>query len=259
MGVSEASQVFFFFFKQFLGSDTKSISHKQPIGPISEPSSPAGQTNKDHPAKVELVAVTNKPVFKISTHTCESIGQVLKSEDMRRVFMSDMMKREMKKMDELYSLSSPSSQTPIHGFASAELPAVKGIGPVGLTLYGFRQESFMKKELSLGACHFVVPNDSRYVGSVRAFAALHASMLRRRVVAIVSMRLSAAGNGMRFAVLKAQEERFDEEDGEQTVPGGMHLFTLPYKDDLYTMWRHEMKPVNEDGFGNMQGNDADVC
>lgn len=59
-------------------------------------------------------------------------------------------------------------------------------------------------------------DDELCVGYVRAFSALQATILRRCVVAIVSIRLSVAGSGIRFAVLKVQQERLDEIDGDQS-------------------------------------------
>lgn len=74
----------------------------------------------------------------------------------------------------------------------------------------------MAKDISVGGCHFVVANDERYVSSVRAFSALQVTMLRRSIVTIVSMQLSATGSGMQFAVLKAKQEQFEEIDDEKS-------------------------------------------
>ena len=44
------------------------------------------------PKKLELAAATNKPAFKVTTATCQSVGEVLKLEDIRHMFTSDCLK-----------------------------------------------------------------------------------------------------------------------------------------------------------------------
>lgn len=44
------------------------------------------------PTKLELVAARNKPAFKITTATCESVGKDLKPEINRYMFTPDCLK-----------------------------------------------------------------------------------------------------------------------------------------------------------------------
>lgn len=214
------------------------------------------------PAKVELVAETNKPVFKITTVTCEAVGDILKPQDVRTMFLPDFVKEEQKRAkptlldDDVDNKVSQEEPHPfLHGFSAGEIPKIKAIGKEGIVIYGFKPYSATKKEYNLGPATFVAPYDGKYSGSTRAFAVLHACMLKQKVVAFVSIRRSSS-SGMRFAVLVPQEEKFAK-DGEPLVAGGMHLHYLPYKDDVYTMWRNEMPSCGNDesDIQNDDGND----
>lgn len=197
------------------------------------------------PVKVELAASTNKPVYKITTNTCENSGEILKQEAVRTTFIPDYLKDARHKVPGLKKSTPESSETasvpkaakPLFGFKKSELPKAKGLGQMGIVMYGFRKLRVLRKEYILGTPSFVFPDDSLYSGSTRAFTCLLKCMLQREVVGIASVRLRE-GSGMRFAALVPQQEDFSL---EPVVPGGFHLFYLPYKDDVYTAWRKEMK------------------
>ncbi|KAI0556841.1 Ku core domain Ku70 family [Gracilaria domingensis] len=213
------------------------------------------------PQKVELAASTKKPVFKITTNTCDSAGTTLKPEEIRKTFTppylrdtklatpelsaveeESILNGDSPKPDEVDSASIPK----VHGFTSSEVTKAKALGKVGIYLYGFRKAHHMKSEYTMGPPTFLFPDDSEYSGSTQAFATLLKCMLRRKVIAIVAVRLSASsGVGMRFAALVPQEEDFAE-DIEKSIPGGFQLHYLPYKDDVYTEWRKEIKELKED-------------
>lgn len=195
------------------------------------------------PAKFELVAETNKPVLKITINTCENVGQILKEREMRYFFQTDFIKQESKRIAE----GLAESNSVIHGFSKEELVKAKGLGPVGLVMYGFRDKSYLRNEYTLGPASFVFPDESKLEGSTKAFAVLHKCMLKRGVIGIVSVRQSdLSGAGLRFAALVPQQEEFSDK-GEQITPGGMHLHILPYKDDVYTLWRNELPSEKEQG------------
>lgn len=212
------------------------------------------------PSKIELVAETNKPVYKITMHTCESVGQTLKPDDIRHFFQADFIKQESKRITE----GLADSDSVIHGFSKVELPKAKGLGPTGLVMYGFRDKSYLRKEYILGPPSFVFPDDSKLEGSTKAFAVLHKCMLKRGVIGIVSVRRSdISGSGLRFGALVPQQEKFSDK-GEQLIPGGMYLHILPYKDDVYTLWRNELPggivksdEENNEGGGADNGSDLE--
>lgn len=199
------------------------------------------------PAKVELDASTNKPVFKITTTTCESSGEVLKPVDVRHTFLPEFLKNSRYEVPGLPREDGEGEPrvrkklSPVFGFKKSELIEAKAMGRVGIFIYGFRSESALRAEYTLAEPQFVFPDESQYTGSTKAFGALLKCMLHRKVVGIASVRLSEkSGTGMRFAALVPQQE-IESENDEPGVPGGLHLFYLPYKDDIYTAWRNEMK------------------
>lgn len=212
------------------------------------------------PAKVELVAETNKPAFKITTVTCEAVGDILKPPDIRTMFSPDFVKDEEKRTKLIKSEGDDpaeefcKNESPvIHGFSPNDVKKIKAIGEDGIVLYGFKPNSALRKEHNLGPSTFVAPDDEKYSGSTSAFAVLHSCMLKRSVIAIAAVRRSAT-TGMRFAALVAQEEQYAD-DGELLVAGGMHMHYLPYKDDIYTQWRKELPSYGQEAGG--VGNDND--
>eukprot|EP00178_Gracilaria_changii_P013952 TRINITY_DN393_c0_g1_i1.p1 TRINITY_DN393_c0_g1~~TRINITY_DN393_c0_g1_i1.p1 ORF type:complete len:712 (-),score=118.76 TRINITY_DN393_c0_g1_i1:3777-5912(-) len=202
------------------------------------------------PQKVELVASTKKPVFKITTNTCDSGGVTLKPEEIRKTFVPPYL-RDTKitaNVEDPSNTNNSSAATlpKVHGFTDAEVIKAKALGKLGIYLYAFRKAHLMKSEYNMGPPTFLFPDDSVYIGSTQAFATLLKCMLRRKVIAIVAVRLSASsGVGMRFAALVPQKEDFAE-DIEQSVPGGFQLYYLPYKDDVYTEWRKEMEALTKE-------------
>lgn len=191
------------------------------------------------PVKVELVAATNKPVMKITTNTCEAVGEVLKPNAIRYMYAPLYLKNtSFHTGADRVTNNSPRER--LYGFKKSELPKLKILGKVGLVMYGFRNRSCMRKEYTLGPPIFVYPDDTKYTGSKVAFASLHKCMLRRNLIGIVSVNWGESfGSGMRFAALVPQDEKYSD-DMEQVVPGGFHMFYLPYKDDVYTAWRNEL-------------------
>lgn len=208
------------------------------------------------PQKIELVASTDKPVFKITTNTCDAFGEILKPEGIRLTFKADYLKDKKyttpgappsgSEGGETESLQQEQLFPRLHGFTKAEVLKAKALGKIGLHLYGFRKKHFLKPEHVLGPPSFLFPDDSVYVGSTQAFSTLLKCMLRRNVIAIVAVRLNAtSATGMRFAALIPQQEVFAE-DIEKSVPGGFQMHYLPYMDDVYTAWRKEMNALNEE-------------
>ncbi|CAN8073539.1 unnamed protein product [Agarophyton chilense] len=207
------------------------------------------------PQKVELAASTKKPVIKMTTNTCDSGGTTLKPEEIRSTFAAPYLRdlnpaaagnsvetgEREENGDSTKSDDASTAEIPkVHGFTREEVNKAKALGKVGIYLYAFRKAHLMKPEYNMGPPTFLFPDDSVYIGSTQAFATLLKCMLRRKVIAIVAVRLSAVTSvGMRFAALVPQEEEFAE-DIEQSVPGGFQLHYLPYKDDVYTDWRKEI-------------------
>lgn len=200
------------------------------------------------PAKVELAAATNKPVLKITSATCEQSGEIVKPAGVRHTFTPDFLKntrykvpglQDSKDISETAALEAPTKT--VFGFKKSELVKAKALGKVGILMYGFRKMTAIRREYILGAPTFVYPDDTDYEGSTKAFACLLECMLEKDVAGIASVRLTdKSPTGMRFAALVPQKEKYSD-DLEKSIPGGLHLFYLPFKDDIYTAWRKELK------------------
>lgn len=205
----------------------------------------------NRPVKVELSAATNKPIFKITTNTCEAVGEILNASSIRHMFMPDYLRDTFYGKSKVpLSLtegdaddSETSGSSALHGFTHAETIKAKALGKLGLHIYGFRKKHTFPKEYTLGPCTFVYPDDSYYMNSTKAFATLLKCMIKRNVIAIVSTRVSAKTySGMRFAALVPQFQ-LASDTTEVSTPSGFQMHMLPFKDDLYTAWRKEMDCV----------------
>lgn len=218
------------------------------------------------PTKVQLVASTNKPAYKITTNTCESVGEILKQKDIRQMYQPDYLKNSTYRTP---GTSKPTPSTdgnesseeagkPVYGFTKAETVKAKALGQVGLYMYGFRKKETLPKEYTLGPATFVYPDESNFVGSTKSFVCLWKCMILRGVIGIVSVRLSETSTtGMRFAALVPQEEVFTE-NGSQLKPGGFQLHYLPYKDDVYSAWRKEMEVPSQEEDGDENNDEPQV-
>jgi len=104
-----------------------------------------------------------------------------------------------------------------------------------LILLGFKPESTLPITNILDTSSYLMyPNDNVAPGSTDAFANLHASMLRKNVVAIGELltRVTACS---RLVALYPQAERRDSELNEQLIPPGMIVVNLPFEDDVRKM------------------------
>lgn len=103
-----------------------------------------------------------------------------------------------------------------------------------LILIGFKpQKSIDLAPNLVGKTYFCHPSDKEVVGSVDAFANLHASMLRKEVVAVGELlsRVTATSRPVVIRPLKAVKQKM----GGVTVfsqPAGMLVAEMPYQDDV---------------------------
>ena len=82
----------------------------------------------------------------------------------------------------------------------------------------------------IGRPIFAYPNDGIVKGSRDAFTALHASMVRKRVVGIGKLLHRIAGVARMVAIIPQEETLF--EDGEQEKPPGFIIVPLAFEDDI---------------------------
>lgn len=110
-----------------------------------------------------------------------------------------------------------------------------GTNKASLIVLGFKPEAALPITNILDASSYLIyPNDTVAPGSTGAFANLHASMLRKNVVAIGELltRVTACS---RLVVLYPQAERRDIEFNDQLIPPGMIVANLPFEDDVRKM------------------------
>ncbi len=200
------------------------------------------------PGKVELFADTNKPVKKITTATCESVGKTLRPADIRYMYRLTCLRQvrpkkvtnDPKTAAAARAAAIANSGGPVlFGFTANELTEISDIGVRGIVLYGFKNRASFRQEHILRAPSFVYPDEGAYLGSKNLFTQLLQSMIKKNLIAIVMVNLRRGRSMPRFAALVPQEEENDE-DGMQLAPPGFHLYALPFKNDVRTAWRAEM-------------------
>lgn len=77
---------------------------------------------------------------------------------------------------------------------------------------------------------FAYPDETYVKGNRRAFGTLHASMLRKRVMAIGKFLFKTNGTERFVAVIPQEESLF--ENGEQNRPPGLIIMPLAFEDDI---------------------------
>ncbi|POY71002.1 ATP-dependent DNA helicase 2 subunit 1 [Rhodotorula taiwanensis] len=117
-------------------------------------------------------------------------------------------------------------------FTEADVRKVKTLGrPPSLKLLGFKpRKDHLRFQETVKHSYFIYPDEERYSGSTRTFAALLKSMLKKEVVGFASF-LPRTNARPQVVLLLPQEEKLSE-TGVALIPGGIHLCQLPFADDL---------------------------
>lgn len=100
-----------------------------------------------------------------------------------------------------------------------------------LILLGFKDASSIPVTDIVGQAYFAYPNDNHTAGSREAFAYLHASLLRKNVLAIGEM-LSRKTSTSRQVAIWPLADSDDEETGGVTRPPGMMIVELPFEEEI---------------------------
>lgn len=104
------------------------------------------------------------------------------------------------------------------------------VGFRSLLLLGFKDKSAVPFTTTLGPSYVVYPNDAETQGGGSAFVHLHASMLRKDVIAIGELLTSPAGMARLVAISPLEAD--DKDDGGSTRPPRMMVVALPFQDDI---------------------------
>lgn len=111
-----------------------------------------------------------------------------------------------------------------------------------LIILGFKDHNSIPISDTMDQTFFAYPSDERTEGSRRAFAHLHASMLRKRVLAVGELltRVSATSRLVAMWPLREEDEfRQVDDDRENPIqptghtrPPGMMIVVLPFEDEV---------------------------
>jgi len=152
---------------------------------------------------------TNEPLTTVTQWICKDTGHILESYQIRKYFNY--------------------GDTKVF-FEPSEMKDIKTFGQPGLTLMGFKKQSYLKPHHNLRSSYFLFPDETSFKGSTVSFVALVNQMHRMKRMAVARM-VYRKSSGVKFVALLPQIETQDE-DGTIKDPCGMHLVFLPYADDI---------------------------
>ncbi|GAA5955966.1 hypothetical protein JCM21900_002633 [Sporobolomyces salmonicolor] len=117
-------------------------------------------------------------------------------------------------------------------FTEEDVRKVKTIGrPPSLKLLGFMpREGNLKFWETVKHSYFIYPDEERYEGSIRTFASLLKSMLKKDVIGYASL-IARTISRPQVVILLPQAEELNK-NGVQVRPPGIHVCQLPFADDI---------------------------
>ncbi|GAA5939116.1 hypothetical protein JCM1841_003359 [Sporobolomyces salmonicolor] len=117
-------------------------------------------------------------------------------------------------------------------FTEEDVRKVKTIGrPPSLKLLGFMpREGNLKFWETVKHSYFIYPDEERYEGSIRTFASLLKSMLKKDVIGYASL-IARTISRPQVVILLPQAEELNK-NGVQVRPPGIHICQLPFADDI---------------------------
>ncbi|GAA5824381.1 hypothetical protein JCM11251_000398 [Rhodosporidiobolus azoricus] len=117
-------------------------------------------------------------------------------------------------------------------FTEADIRKVKTIGrPPSLKLLGFKpRKDNIKFHETIKHSYFIYPDEERYSGSTRTFAALLRSMIKKDVIGFASF-VARTSSKPQVVLLIPQEEHLNSA-GVADIPPGIHVCQLPFADDV---------------------------
>ncbi|KAJ3276754.1 X-ray repair cross-complementing protein 6 [Terramyces sp. JEL0728] len=179
---------------------------------------------KRKPAHTWLNPVDNQEVEMKSTLFCATTAKELSLEDLSYYYE--------------FGGETPS-------FTREEINQIKSIGPSGLKLLGFRPIDAIKDKFNIKSSIFMVPDESRYLGSSKFFVQLVDRMHAKRVAAFGTL-IARKNARIKLVALLPQvsnvltligKKKSDESPVD--IPCGFNIIILPFADDL----RHVEAPI----------------
>lgn len=111
-----------------------------------------------------------------------------------------------------------------------------------IRIIGFKPLSSLPIWANLTKATFMYPSEGDFVGSTRVFSALQQKLIKSRKMAL-SWFIARKNAAPVLAAIIPGEERFDE-NGEQTMPPGLWIVTLPFADDIRQCPPTKQEPVS---------------
>ncbi|KAG1767920.1 SPOC like C-terminal domain-containing protein [Suillus occidentalis] len=99
----------------------------------------------------------------------------------------------------------------------------------GIKLLGFKDPIELAFEDNVKHSVFIYPDESKYSGSKRTFAALLKKMIEKKKIGLV-LALTRSNSAPVFCAMLPQAE--STEEGGWNEPAGFHLIPLPFADDI---------------------------
>lgn len=116
-------------------------------------------------------------------------------------------------------------------FTQDEQNELRNFGSPVIRIIGFKPLSALPIWASMKHPTFIYPSEEGYVGSTRAFSALHQVLLKEQKMALVWFIPRKNAAPVMGAMIPGEEE-LDENDEEQIMPPGMWILPLPFADDV---------------------------
>ena len=117
-------------------------------------------------------------------------------------------------------------------FSASEMADLRNLGEPIIRIVGFKgiTPDTLPIWANLKNSTFLYPSEEEVVGSTRVFSALQRKLIKDKKMAIAWF-ISRRNAAPQIVAIIASDEKLDEE-GEQVLPQGLWLLTLPYADDI---------------------------
>ncbi|KAL9123421.1 MAG: hypothetical protein Q9187_000022 [Circinaria calcarea] len=115
-------------------------------------------------------------------------------------------------------------------FTPDEISKLRDFGEPGIRIIGFKPLSMLPIWANVRPATFIYPSEEDYIGSTRVFSALQQKLLKDDKMGLAWFIARKSATPVITAIIPGVEKLND--DGEQVLPPGMWIITLPFVDDI---------------------------
>jgi len=190
---------------QFGDAETPGASLTLQIYKTIAPSTKSAQTN--------LHSLTNLPLTTTSRNLDALTGKVLEDDDIN-TYLEVLSRRAY--------------------MARKELNDAKRLGmaaEASLKILYFVDSRALRPEDNCVSPYFLTPDDKSVKGSAQMFYALLHELMSKQLLAVASFMLNSISKPKLVALLP-QKEVVDDEDGQQMLPAGLNMISLPFLSEM---------------------------